>query len=54
MTMIENRLPGLALLGSSTSRQQPPLANPIGRVEIQALTVTDAWDDALVRRDSVR
>ena len=43
MVTIEDRLPGLALLGPSTNRQQPPLANPIGRVEIQALTVTDAW-----------
>ena len=43
MVTIEDALPGLALLGPSTNRQQPPLANPIGRVEIQALTVTDAW-----------
>ena len=46
MVMIEDRLPGLALLGPSTNRQQPPLANPIGRVEIQALTVTDTWATA--------
>ena len=43
MLTIEDRLPGLALLGPLTNRQQPLLANPIGRVEIQALTVTDAW-----------
>ena len=43
MVTIEDRLPDLALLGPSTNRQQPPLANAIGRAEIQALTVTDAW-----------
>ena len=43
MATIEDGLPNLAQPGPAMSRQQPPLASPMGRVEIQALTVTDAW-----------
>ena len=43
MVTIEDRLPGLALFGPLTSRQQLPLANPVGWVAIQALAVTGAW-----------
>ena len=43
MATIEDELPDLARLGPSMNRQQPPLTSPMGRVEIQALTVTDTW-----------
>jgi len=43
MATIEGGLPDLVQPGPSMNRQQPPLASPMGRVEIQALTVTDAW-----------
>ena len=43
MATIEDGLPNLAQPGPAMSRQQPPLASPMGWVEIQALTVTDAW-----------
>ena len=43
MAPIEGGLPDLARPGPSMNRQQLPLASPMGRVEIQTLTVTDAW-----------
>ena len=47
MATIEGGLPDLARPGPSMNRRQPPLAIPMGRVEIQALTVTDAWATTL-------
>ena len=46
MATIEDGFPALARPGPSMNRQQPPLANPMGWVEIQALTVTDTWATA--------
>ena len=43
MATIEDGLSDFARPGPSMNRQQPPLTNPMGRVEIQVLTVTDAW-----------
>ena len=43
MITIEDGLPDLVQPDRAMGRQQPPLANPMGWVEIQVLTVTDAW-----------